>query len=114
MKEKNRYSEDMQRIADDILMSSGETSQTLRQAIQGRAFAISSHTSSEKENIPSELIPYIDKIALHAYKVTDEDIATLREQGHSEDALFEITLSAALGTSLARLHYGLTALEECE
>lgn len=114
MKETNRYSQDMQRIADDILMSSGETSQTLRQAIQGRAFAINSHISSEKEGIPLELIPYIDKIALHAYKVTDEDIATLREQGHSEDALFEITLSVALGTGLARLHYGLAALEECE
>ena len=114
MKEKNRYSEDIQRIADDILTSSGETSSMLRQAIQERAFAISSHISSEKEGIPLELIPYIDKIALHAYKVTDEDIATLQEQGYSEDALFEITLSAALSTGLARLHYGLAALEESE
>ena len=114
MKQTNRYAQDMQRIANDILTSSGETSSTLRQTIQERAFAISSHTRSEKENIPSELIPYIDKIALHGYKVTDEDIATLQKQGYSEDALFEITLSAALGTGLARLHYGLAALEENE
>lgn len=114
MREINRYSEDMQRIADDILMSSGETASTLRQAIQERAFAISSHTSSGRGPIPPELIPYIDKIALHAYKVTDEDIAMLQENGYSEDALFEITLSAALGAGLARLHYGLAALEECE
>jgi len=114
MKEMGRYSQDMQRITDAILMSSGETSSTLRQAIQRSAFAISSHTSSERENIPSELIPFIDKIALHAYKITDEDIATLQEKGYSEDALFEIMLTAALGTGLARLHYGLAVLEECE
>ena len=114
MKENIRYSQDMQRIADDILTSSGETSSTLRQAIQRRTSAISSHSDSQHENIPPELIPYIDKIALHAYKVTDEDLATLQEQGYSEDALFEITLSAALGTGLARMRYGLAALEENE
>lgn len=114
MKKTTRYSQDMQRISDGILKSSGNTSSKLRQAIQERASAISSHINDDKKDIPSELIPYINKIALHAYKVTDEDIVALQEQGYSEDALFEITLSAALGTGLARLHYGLAALEEIE
>lgn len=50
------------------------------------------------------------KVARHAYTVTDGDIAALREAGYSEDAIFEITLSAAVGAGLARLERGLAVL----
>ena len=50
-------------------------------------------------------------MALHAYRTTDQDIVALRTAGYSEDAIFEITLSAALGAGLARLERGLAALK---
>jgi len=53
---------------------------------------------------------YVEKVALHAYRVTDADIDGLREAGYSEDAVFEITLSAALGAGLGRLERGMAAL----
>jgi len=49
------------------------------------------------EDIAPDLAAYVDKVALHAYKVTDEDLAALQRAGNSDDVLFETTVSAALG-----------------
>jgi len=57
------------------------------------------------------LASYIKKVALHAYKTTDEGIEGLRKAGYSEDAIFEITLSVALGAGMTRLESGLEALK---
>ena len=53
---------------------------------------------------------YVDKVALNAYKVTDGDIEALKQAGLSEDQIFELTVSAALGASFARLECGMAAL----
>ena len=53
---------------------------------------------------------YVDMVARHAYKLTDDDLAALQRAGSSEDAIFEITVSAALGAALGRLERGLAAL----
>ena len=60
---------------------------------------------------PPELQALIDKVEAHAYKVTDDDLRRL-QQKYSDDALFEIIVSAALGASERRLLAGLTALDE--
>lgn len=60
--------------------------------------------------LPGALDPYVKKVAQHAYKVTDEDIVALRQAGYSEDQIFEVTVSAALGAGLVRLEAGLNAL----
>ena len=52
----------------------------------------------------------MDNVALHAYTVTDGDIAALQRSGSSDDALFEVTVAAALGAALGRLERGLAAL----
>jgi len=59
----------------------------------------------------AEVGSYVDKIALRAYSITDADIDAIREAGFSEDAIFEITLSAALGAGIARLERGLQAVK---
>jgi alkylhydroperoxidase family enzyme len=60
--------------------------------------------------VPADLQSLVDKIHRHAYKVTDEDLARLRTT-YSDDQLFEIVVSAALGASRKRLFAGLAALE---
>ena len=45
----------------------------------------------------------VEKIAMCAYNVTDEDIAAARISGLSEDAIFEIVICAAIGQA-ARAH----------
>jgi alkylhydroperoxidase family enzyme len=49
-------------------------------------------------------------VARHAHRVTDADLQELRETGCSEDVLFEITVSAALGAGLGRLQRAYAAL----
>ena len=52
----------------------------------------------------------MDKVARHAYKVTERDIAELKRADYSKDAIFAITLSAALGAGMSRLERRLVAL----
>ena len=59
---------------------------------------------------PRELEPYLEKVRLHAYRVTDADVQLLKKKGFSEDEIFEHTVSAAVAAGLARLEAGLAAL----
>ena len=59
---------------------------------------------------PPEFEPYLEKVRLHAYQVTDADVQRLKDVGFSEDEIFEHTVSAAVATGLERLEAGLDAL----
>ena len=87
------------RALDRVLNGPGETEPALRNA------------AADGKELPPDLQALVDKIHRHAYKVTDEDIATLQAK-HGDDRLFEIVVSAALGASRHRLRAGLRALEE--
>ena len=67
-------------------------------------------TGAKREIGAADLAAYVDKVAKHAYQVTDDDLSRLQQAGHSDDALFEVTVSAALGAALGRLERGLAAL----
>jgi alkylhydroperoxidase family enzyme len=53
----------------------------------------------------------IDEVARHAYTVTDEDIASARALGLSEDQIFEIVVCAAIGQATRQYDAALAALE---
>ena len=59
---------------------------------------------------PPDFDGYLDKVRRHAYTVTDEDVQALKDAGHSEDEIFEQTVSAAAAAGLERLDAGLRAL----
>jgi len=52
-----------------------------------------------------------DKVARHAYKVTDEDIVAARESGLNEDQIFEIVVCAAVGQATRQYDTAVAALE---
>jgi alkylhydroperoxidase family enzyme len=54
----------------------------------------------------------IDKVARHAYEVTDEDIAGARASGLSEDQIFELVVCAAVGQATRQYDTALAALVE--
>ncbi len=114
----NQFKPVTQRMIETVLTTPGDSSSRLRQAVEARAAALGGYTQEsaqeQQEDIPLELSSYVDKVAQHAYKVTDADIQRLREAGYSEDAIFEITLSAALGAGIGRLESGLQALKGAE
>jgi alkylhydroperoxidase family enzyme len=99
-----RYAAYTARLVDGVLTSAGRTSPGLRRAVLARA------AGTGGEDVPPAIAAYVDKVARHAYRVTDEDLASLQQAGHSDDVLFEMTVSAALGAALGRLERGLAAL----
>jgi len=98
-----RHTESMERVAEAILETPGDADIELRRAVE--AFA-----AGREADLPADLRPYVEKVMRNAYKVTDADIDRLREAGYSEDAIFELTLAAALGAAQARLDAGLGAM----
>ncbi len=63
----------------------------------------------EREASP-DFDTYLDKVRRHAHEVTDEDVQALEDAGHSEDEIFEHTVSAAAAAGLERLDAGLRTL----
>ncbi len=100
-----------QRLVDAVLDTAGASDPALRRAVQARAAQLGGSAVAGAADVAADLSRYIDKVAMHAYKTTDEDVAALLHAGYSEDAVFEITVSAALGAGMARLERGLAALE---
>jgi len=93
-----RYEAFRRRLVDAVLETPGEMKPELRRAALERATA------------PGALGAYVSNVARHAYKITDTDVAQLRQAGHSDDSLFEITVAAAVGAALYRLDRGMAAL----
>ena len=115
-KQTGRYAALTKRLVDSVLATLGETASELRHAVLGRAARLGGRRdpggSQAPDGVPAALAGYVDKVALHAYKVADEDLAALQRAGHSDDVLFEVTVSAALGAALGRLERGLSALRD--
>ena len=59
---------------------------------------------------PPDFARYLEKVRLHAYRVTDEDVEELKAAGFSEDEIFEHTVSAAVAAGLQRLDAALAVL----
>lgn len=93
-----RHAQVMQRLHDAVLDAPGSLDRETRLGI------------ASGRDVPPEVAPYADKVARHAYRVTEADIAALRDAGYSDDAIFELTVAVALGTSLFRRDVGLAAL----
>lgn len=97
-------------LQDSVLTGSGETDPALRRAIEARSAQLGGRPGAADGEVPDALSTYVDKVARHAYTVTEDDLEELKRAGYSEDAIFEITLSAALGAGMARMERGLAAL----
>ena len=53
---------------------------------------------------PSEAFaPYLEKVRTRAVTVTDADVDALKQAGFTDDEIFEVTVSAAIGEGLRRL-----------
>jgi len=88
-----------------VLATPGATPESLRRAVLEHA-----RQSRPSQAVPPALSGYVDTVTRHAYRVTDAGVAELRQSGNSDDALFEITVAAAVGAALHRLERGMAAL----
>jgi hypothetical protein len=108
----NRYATQVKQLLKAVLTSPGVVDTTIREAVEVFSAAWSDGIDVSVEEIPEALRTYLEKVVRHAYKVSDEDIDNLLQAGYSEEAVLEITISAALGAGVGRLERGLAALQE--
>ena len=54
----------------------------------------------------------VDKVAKHAYRVTDEDVTAAKVSGLSEDQVFEILVCAAVGQATRQYETAFAALKD--
>lgn len=52
---------------------------------------------------PAEMEPYLAKVHLNAYEITDADVEALKAAGFSDDQIFEQTVAVAIAEGLYRL-----------
>lgn len=96
------YADKMKCLEQTVLSGPGELASSVRQA------------AAVSGEVPEVMKKYVQKVAKHAYKVTDQDVEGLRQAGYTEDQIFELTVSAALGAGLVRLKAGLASLQRGE
>jgi hypothetical protein len=78
---------------------------------EGSATHAQRRAAFDNAGLGKPLRTLIDKIARHAYKVTDDDIAGVRASGVSEDQIFELAVCAAIGEATRRYDTALAALD---
>ena len=69
------------------------------------------HSAFGNAGLAQPLGTLIDRVAKHAYRVTDEDIAAAKASGLSEDQIFEIVVCAAIGQAERQYDAALAALD---
>lgn len=53
---------------------------------------------------------FVTAVRTHADRISDADVVALQDQGLSDDAIFEVTVAAALGAAQRCLDAGLALL----
>jgi alkylhydroperoxidase/carboxymuconolactone decarboxylase family protein YurZ len=87
-------------LVDHVLNGEGRASPEQR----ARAFS--------NADLPPSLHALIGKVATRPAQVTDADFTAAKAAGFSEDQLFELVISAAVGQSARLYEAGLAALAE--
>jgi alkylhydroperoxidase family enzyme len=101
------------RVREAVLAGPGVTQPAVRRAVEERAAAMSGRirgSGGEVGPIPADLSEFVDRVAVAAWRVTGEEVAALLEAGYTQDEVFEVTVSAAMGSACGRLERGLAAL----
>ncbi|MEJ7602172.1 MAG: hypothetical protein WKG01_30020 [Kofleriaceae bacterium] len=94
-----------------------EAASRLRKALLERVVQAKAKTTPaarrqafDNRDVPEAARALLDKVANHAWKVTDEDVAAARAAGLSEDQIFELVACTAFGHSARQLEAALAAL----
>jgi alkylhydroperoxidase family enzyme len=78
---------------------------------QGDASVVDRRDAFNHSGLAEPVGTLVDKVARHAYRVSDKDIAAARESGLNEDQVFEIVVCAAIGQATRQYDTAVAALE---
>jgi hypothetical protein len=96
----SRYAEAMQRLYRGVLEAAAHLSPAVRRAAAGVGPAV---------DLPAGAEAFVDKIRNRAWAIVDEDVAAMKANGFDEDAIYDLTIAAAVGEGKRRLDAGLAA-----
>jgi alkylhydroperoxidase family enzyme len=68
--------------------------------------------AATRGEVPASLASYLDKVHDAAHAITDADVDALKAAGHDDDAIFELTVAAAIGAASHRAERVLAVLDE--
>jgi hypothetical protein len=105
-----RYAQLVSQLLASVTGTPGRVPLATRQAILDRAAGLVNAEPVAPVDLPADLARHVDAVIQHAYRVTDDDVARLSSAGHSDDAIFEATVSAAVGAGTSRLARALELL----
>ena len=94
---------------EQLLAYSGTIDAKLRTSIEAAAASLWRANRPQYE-LPGVVHEYVKPLALHAYRIMDELVASLVAAGYTQQQLFEITLIGAFGAALAGPEYLFQAL----
>lgn len=77
----------------------------------GQASVSERRAAFNNRDLAKPLDALVHKVAIHAYRITDEDINVAKRAGLSEDKIFEIVVCAAVGQASRQHDAALAALE---
>src|SRR5690348_11227998 len=80
----NRYVAEVSRLLSSVLDSPAATPTATRSAVlQAAKRAVAEPGTPLRDgSVPPSLLPYVETVARHAYRVTDEDVQALKDAGH--------------------------------
>jgi hypothetical protein len=96
--------EDKKRIAHNRLITRILEGDGMATPAQRRA-------AFDNDRLDEPLRSLVNKVARYAYRVTDEDITSVKASGFSEDQIFELIVCAAIGQSTRQYESALAALD---
>ena len=77
----------------------------------GRASPSERRAAFDNSGLAEPLGALVNKVARHAFKISDEDITAARASGLNEDQIFEIVVCAAIGQATRQYDTAVAAIE---
>ncbi len=78
---------------------------------EGTATPVQRRAAFDNARLNEPLSILVNKVARYAYRVTNEDITSVKKSGLNEDQIFELVVCAALGQSTRQYETALAALD---
>lgn len=108
---KSHHTSLITRIKQSLFGNSGDSPATVRSAIQEKIEQDIRTGESAPLDSP-EIEQFVSKLSRNAWQIVDTDIENLKASGHSENQIFEYTLTGAFTAGTARLDLVLEFLKE--
>lgn len=97
-----------------VLSDAGASDQALRRRVADNVRAMTVGDRTVPDGLPGPLLKLVQKMALDAWEVTDEDVQAVLAAGISEEELYELIVTGAVVAGSQRLEIALAALDEVD